>query len=136
MKFIRITLLSMFSTTCCQKFLRGKYVYCISSGENNGTKRELPSGALEMCELHQRYFQTNQTLEINLKLVSGEVRKLLSSIITRDLWDIMLSWLVAISIFYIVCFEAVARRRFKQLIKMCGRPTNQTFVKLQPLKIM
>ena len=35
---------------------RNIYIYCISSRENNGTRRELPSGALGMCELHQRYF--------------------------------------------------------------------------------
>ena len=39
-------------------------------------------------------------------------KKLLSSIVKRELWDITLSWFVAISIFYIVCFEAVARGRF------------------------
>ena len=66
---------------------------------------------------------------INGNLVSGEVRKLLLSIVKRELWDIMLSWFVAISIFYIVCCEAVARGRFKQSIKMCGRPKHKTEVK-------
>ena len=31
-------------------------IYIISSGENNGTKRETPSLALGICEFYQSYF--------------------------------------------------------------------------------
>ena len=55
-----------------------------------------------------KVFWTNSTLEINRKLVFGEVRKLFSRVVKREKWDIMLSWCVAITIFCIVCFETVA----------------------------
>ena len=48
---------------------------------NNRTGRKTPSLALGICEFHQSYFYTNYTLLINRKLVSGEVRKLLLSVV-------------------------------------------------------
>ena len=53
------------------------------------------------------YFQTNKTLEISGNLLSGEVRKLSFSVVRREQWDNMLLG-VAITIFCIVCLEAVA----------------------------
>ena len=47
------------------------------SKENYGAGRKTTSLVLGLCEFHQGYFQTNYTLEINQKLVSGDVRKLL-----------------------------------------------------------
>ena len=45
------------------------------------TGRKTPSLALGICEFHQSYFYTHYTLLINRKLVSGEVRKLLFSVV-------------------------------------------------------
>ena len=48
-------------------------------------------------------------LEIHRKLVSEEIRKFLFSAVKKEKWDFIHSWYVAITIFCIVCYEAVAR---------------------------
>ena len=50
--------------------------------ENDVTETEAPSLALGSCEFHQTYFRPS--LEINRKLISREVRKLLISVVKRE----------------------------------------------------
>ena len=47
-------------------------------------QRVTPFIALGICGFHQSYFYTDLTLEINRKLVSGEVCKLLFSVVKRE----------------------------------------------------
>ena len=55
-----------------------------------------------VCEFHQSYFLTNKTLEINRKLVSERSANFYL-VFSRE------NSTVAITIFCIVCFEAVVR---------------------------
>ena len=95
------------------------------------TGRKTLSLALGICEFHQSYFYTHYTLLINRKLVSGEVRKLLFSVVKIEFNS--RHYNVLHCLLWGSC--ACTYWRLKQSIETFRRSRNWTSIWTQPLKI-